>query len=193
MKTTACYVRVSTAGQNEAGQRAEIERWLAGHGITNARWFVDKRSGTTLNRPAFEELQAAIFNGEVGTVVCFKLDRLSRSLRDGVNVLHDWIAAGVRVVSTTQQLDFGGPTGKLIAAVLLAIGEMEQETRRERQAAGIREAKRRGVYTGRQAGTTKATPEAAQRLRKKGNTLDEIARSLGVSRRTAIRYLKATE
>ena len=43
-KTVAAYVRVSTLGQNEAGQRAEIERWLTGNGINprNARWAVDK-------------------------------------------------------------------------------------------------------------------------------------------------------
>src|SRR5688500_11791470 len=91
-KTVACYVRVSTVGQNEAGQRAEIDRWLAGHGVdpSAVRWYVDKRSGDTLARPAFDALRAAVFAGEVGAVVVYKLDRLSRSLRDGINVLCDW-------------------------------------------------------------------------------------------------------
>src|SRR4051794_10116555 len=87
-KIVACYVRVSTVGQNEAGQRAEIERWLRGNGIDPAkmRWFVDKgKTGDNLRRPAFEQLQAAVFAGEVGTIVTYKLDRLSRSLLDGLN------------------------------------------------------------------------------------------------------------
>src|SRR5262249_35559687 len=140
-KVVACYVRVSDIGQNEAGQIAEIKRWLSGNGIDLAgvRWFVDKgKSGDSLNRPAFEELQAAVFAGEVGTIVVYKLDRLSRSLRDGINVLSDWCDKGLRVVAVTQQIDFNGTVGKLLAAVLLGIAQMEQETRRERQMAGIR-------------------------------------------------------
>jgi DNA invertase Pin-like site-specific DNA recombinase len=149
---------VSTVGQNEAGQRAEIERWLAGNGIdpTNAQWYVDKKTSGNLKRPVFEQLQAAVFAGEIGTIVTYKLDRLSRSLRDGINVLCDWCDKGLRVVSVTQQIDFNGAMGKMLAGVLLGIAEMEQETRRERQAAGIAVAKKAGKYRGRQPGTTKA-------------------------------------
>ncbi len=192
-KEVAAYVRVSTVGQNEAGQRAEIERWLAGNGIDPAavRWFVDKgRTGDNLKRPAFERLQAAIFAGEVGTVVTYKLDRLSRKLRDGIDVLCDWCERGLRVVATSQLIDFNGSLGKMLAAVLLGIAEMEQETRRERQAAGIAVAKREGKYKGRKQGTTKASPERAQELREKGLIASEIAKALNVSRNTVFVYLR---
>jgi DNA invertase Pin-like site-specific DNA recombinase len=192
-KIVAAYVRVSTIGQNEAGQRAEIERWLAGNGIDPRQvcWYVDKgKSGDNLKRPDFERLQTAVFAGEVGTVVTYKLDRLSRSLRDGINVLCDWCDKGLRVVSVTQQIDFNGTVGKMLAAVLLGIAEMEQETRRERQAAGIDVAKKAGIYRGRKPGTTKAAPERALRLRDKGLSAEEIGTSLGVSRNTVFRYLR---
>lgn len=70
-KTVAAYVRVSTVGQNEAGQRAEIEKWLTGNGIepSTVTWFVDKTSGDKLKRPAFEELQAAVFSGKVQSIL----------------------------------------------------------------------------------------------------------------------------
>lgn len=192
-KVVACYVRVSTVGQNEAGQRAEIERWLTGNGIAPGavRWFVDKgRSGDSLKRPAFEELQAAIFAGEVGSVVVYKLDRLSRKLVEGLTVLSDWCERGLRVVSVTQQIDFNGTVGTIIASVLLGVSQMEQETRRERQAAGIAVAKKEGKYRGRKPGTTKAKPERALKLQQKGLTADEIATSLGVSRNTVFVYLR---
>lgn len=188
---TAVYIRVSTVGQNEAGQRKEIERWLAGNGSPEVVWFVDKRTGDNLDRPAFQELQAAVFNGEIDTVVVWKLDRLSRSLVDGINTLTGWIERGIRVVSVTQQLDFSGVTGKLVASVLFAVAEMEQETRRERQAAGIAAAKEAGVYMGRVVGSTAANPDRAKTLRANGLTADEIATALGVSRRTVMRYLAA--
>lgn len=192
MKCVGVYVRVSTASQNEAGQRREITRWLTGNGIgpESVRWYVDKQTGDNLNRPAFERLQADIFRGEVGAVIVWKLDRLSRKMRDGLNVLCDWCERGVRVVSVTQQLDLSGTVGRMIAAVLLAVAEMEQETRRERQAAGIAVAKERGIYVGRKAGSTKANPHRARQLAARGLTHKEIATALGISRRTVIRYLR---
>ena len=180
--------------RNEAGQRAEIGRWLSGNGVEPGlvRWFVDKKSGDSLDRPAFNKLKSSVFAGEVGTVVVYKLDRLSRSLRDGIETLCDWCDRGLRVVSVTQQIDFNGTLGKMLAAVLIGVAEMEQETRRERQAAGIRAAKAEGKYRGRKPGTTKATPARARKLREKGLTAEEIGAALGVSRNTVFRYLRAT-
>ena len=189
--TTAAYVRVSTVGQNEAGQRRKVREWLKGNGVDKVRWYVDKATGDNLDRPEFEKLQADIFNGTVKTVVVFKLDRLSRDLADGINTLTDWLEKGVRIVSVTQQLDFSGATGKLVAAVLFAVAEMEQETRRERQAVGIAAAKEKGVYKGRKAGATKKgfRPSRAAQLRDKGATYAEIAQSMNVSQSTVRRYL----
>jgi DNA invertase Pin-like site-specific DNA recombinase len=186
------YIRVSTLEQNTAGQRAAIKRWLDGNQISDVRWFVDKASGDNTERPAFQELQEAIFNGDLQTVVVWKLDRLSRSLRDGINVLADWCDRGLRVVSVTQQIDFNGTLGKMLAAVLLGVAEMEQETRRERQAVGIEAAKKRGVYKGRKPNTFKAKPERARKLREQGLKDHEIATALGVTRRTVQRYLRSS-
>jgi DNA invertase Pin-like site-specific DNA recombinase len=189
----AAYIRVSTFGQNEAGQREEILRWLKGNGIDPARvqWFIDKgKSGDNLQRPAFEKLQAAIFNGTVRTVILFKLDRLSRSLRDGLNTLCGWCEKGIRVVSVTQQLDWNGTMGRMLATIFFGLAEMEQETRRERQAVGISVAKKEGKYKGRKRGTVKASPARALALRARGLTIAEVAGSLGVSEMTVSRYLK---
>ena len=72
------YIRISTVGQNEAGQRAEIDKWLAGNGIADATYYVDKDTGDNLDRPEFIRLQSDIFAGQVKTVIVWKLDRLSR-------------------------------------------------------------------------------------------------------------------
>jgi len=188
----ACYIRVSTVGQNAKGQKAEITRWLEGNGIdpSTVRWFTDTDTGDDLNRTGFDRLQKSIFMGEVGTVVVWKLDRLSRTIRDGLNVLCDWCDRGLRVVSVTQAIDFNGTVGKMIASVLFGIAEMEQATRRERQAAGIAVAKSEGKYQGRKPGTTKAKPKRALKLKEKGLSADEIAKSLGVGRATVFRYFR---
>ena len=89
-------------------------------------------------------------------VVVWKLDRLSRRQRDGVDLLADWCDRGVRVVAVTQQIDLSGAVGRMVASVLFGLAEIESEYRRERQAAGIAVAKERGIYRGRRPGTTKA-------------------------------------
>ncbi len=191
--TIAVYIRVSTREQNTAGQERELQRWLTANAINanQVEWYIDKSSGNNLDRPQFERLQRDIFNGTIRTVVVWKIDRLSRSLIDGINVLADWCGKGLRVVSVTQQIDFSGAVGKMLAAVLLGVAELEQETRRERQRAGIEAARERGVYTGRKRGATKrgVDPSRAVELRKRGLTYGEVAQALGVSVSSVRRYL----
>ena len=191
-KSMAVYVRVSTVSQNLSGQKAEIENWLAGNAAgREVQWFTDKATGNNFNRPGFQKLEQAIFNGEVDTVVIYKLDRLSRQLREGLNILCDWCDKGLRIVAVTQQIDFNGSVGKMMAAVLLGIAEMEQQTRKERQAAGIKAAKKAGKFLGRKSGTFKADVARAIVLKQNGHPVSEIANLLGVSRPTVYNYLKA--
>ena len=187
----ACYCHVSSRRQKTDSQKAEITRWLRGNGFKDAdvTWFEDKETGKTLKRPAFDELQSAIFSGKVKTIVVWKLDRISRRLKDGINLLAEWCEVGVRVVSVTQQIDLTGAVGRMVASVMFGLAEIELEYRRERQSAGIKVAKQRGIYEGRKRGTTKAKPERARTLQKQGLTASEIANALKISDRTVFRYL----
>jgi DNA invertase Pin-like site-specific DNA recombinase len=188
----ACYCRVSTRQQKLDSQESEIRKWLAGQGIAaeQVEWYCDYETGKTLARPAFERLQKDIFNGKVKTVVVWKLDRLSRRLRDGVNLLADWCEKGLKIVVITQQIELNGPVGRMIAAVMLGLAEIELEFRRERQAAGIEVARKKGKFKGRQKGTTKAKPKRANELKAQGLTAPEIAKAMGTSIRTVWRYLE---
>lgn len=185
----ACYVRVSTFGQNQESQVKELEAYCLAHGMTPV-FFIDKATGTNLQRPAFEELEAELFHGCFDTVVVYKIDRLSRSLQDGITVLSQWLSKGIRLISTSQRFDFSGPVGKLMASLLLGIAEMENELRRERQAAGIANAKQKGIYKGRKQGATKANPARAAKLRSEGKKLQEIALIMGMGISSVQRYLK---
>src|SRR5208283_3848019 len=167
--TIAAYCRVSSRHQKADSQIAEIEKWLNAHGYDpqQVRWFVDKQTGKNLQRPEFEQLQRDIFAGRITTVIVWKLDRLSRRLRDGINVLADWCERGLKVVVITQQIELGGAVGRMIAALLLGLAEIELEYRAERQMAGIAVAKKKGIYKGRKKGTTKAEPSRAMQLRER--------------------------
>lgn len=189
--TVGVYIRVSTTSQKVDSQRAEIQHWLNTHAYQpeNIRWYQDKETGRTTDRPAFRKLQTDIFNSTIKTVIVWKLDRLARKIKDGVNIIADWCEQGVRIVSTTQQIYLSGPAGHLFASMLFGIAEIELQHAKERQAAGIAVAKEKGIYTGRKKGTTKAKPEWAHELQAKGLTAPEIANVLGVAERTVFRYL----
>jgi DNA invertase Pin-like site-specific DNA recombinase len=187
----AVYIRVSSHSQKGDSQKAAITHWLANHGhaLAAVRWYEDTETGKTLQRAGFQALQADIFRGVVKTVIVWKLDRLARSLREGVNVLADWCQRDVRVVAVTQQIDLAGTVGHLIASLLFGLAEMELQHIKERQAAGIALAKAKGVYKGRQKGTVKANPQRAKALHAQGLSGQEIANALQVSARTVFRYL----
>jgi DNA invertase Pin-like site-specific DNA recombinase len=190
----ACYCRVSSRRQKNDSQKAEIGRWLTNHRIrpSAVQWFEDRESGTSLKRPAFDRMQKAIFDGQIDTVVVWKLDRISRRQHEGISLLADWCERGIRVVVVTQQIDLSGAVGRMVASVLFGLAEIELEYRRERQTAGIAVAKDRGVYCGRKKGTTKAKPTRARELRDQGLTVLEIANALSVSDRTVFRYLSGS-
>jgi len=187
------YIRVSSHTQKSDSQHAEIRRWLEAHGYKAdaVQWFEDVETGATLRRSGFNALSDAIFAGTVRTVVVWKLDRMARSMQEGINILSKWCEAGVRVVSVTQQIDLSGTVGHLVAGVLFGIAEIEREHIRERQAAGIAAAKGKGVYTGRKKGTTKAKPERAKALQEQGLKNGEIAAALNVTERTVRNYLQS--
>jgi len=193
MKHVAVYCRVSTSQQDTRSQREALKEYVANHGLANVKWYTDKATGANLERPAFERLQRAIFNGRVSTVIVWKLDRLARNLRDGVNILADWCERGIRVVSITQQLDLSGSIGRLVAALLLGVAEMERENINERIRAGVAAAKKRGVKFGRPAWKTRpyrtVDPAEVKKLRKEGLPMTDIARRLGVTRQACYKAL----
>lgn len=191
--TIAAYIRISDPDQNIDSQRDAIEKWLINHGndLGEVRWYADKHTGRNIKRPGFTKLHADILKGKVHTVVFWDFDRISRSLKDGINTLHQWCSSGVRVICITNQLDLSGTIGQIIASVMFGLAQIGLEGNKKAQKRGIEAAKKEGVYTGRKPGTTKATPARARQLKAQGLTVKEISTALGVSDRTVWRYLKA--
>lgn len=188
----AAYLRVSSIGQSLASQEAEIRRWLPDRSAKKIKvqWYIDEaQSGKSLDRPAFARLDADVALGKVDTIVVYKLDRLSRNVLDGLATLSRWLDAGVRFVATSQNFDFRGAVGKMIAALLLGIAEMERETLLERQRAGIDAARAAGKRWGGSKPGPRFDVGRMEELRQAGLRQREIAAAMGVSERTVARHV----
>lgn len=192
MKAVACYIRVSKFGPTQAIQRRDINRWLKGERFNakKVRWYIDKSTEDDRDQPSFENLQADICGGEVAMVVVRHFDRLSPTMRDGLDILCDWSQKSLRIVSVSQEIDFGGAAGKRIGSVLSAVAEMGRATRRERTRVGLQAARDRGALGGRPPGSTKAKPDRARKLADKGLSVPKIVATMGISRSTVYRYLQ---
>jgi DNA invertase Pin-like site-specific DNA recombinase len=175
------YARVSTNGQDTAIQ----EDLLRAAGCTIVR--VEKASGQT--RYGRDELASIIeFIRPGDTLVVVKLDRLGRSTRDVLNLVHELEQRGAVLRVLEPSIDTGGTVGKVVLTVLGMVAEMELSFIRERQRAGIEAAKAKGVYNGRPV-----TFDHAKiiELRKNGMGTTEIARVVGCKRGTVYKALRA--
>src|SRR4051812_25930974 len=97
-KPIAVYLRKSAKDQKFDSQRDVILQWLTSNGIDmdKVEFYLDSETGRRMSRPAFDRLQADVFAGKVKTIVVYKVDRIARRLREGLNVLCDWCERGVR-------------------------------------------------------------------------------------------------
>jgi DNA invertase Pin-like site-specific DNA recombinase len=137
------YARVSTAKQDYATQ---VETLKAGGCGTI---FTEKVSGKSTNgRTEFKRLMRALKPGD--TVVVTKLDRLARSSRDLLNILHDLDEGGCGFVSLGETwCDTTTPAGKLMITIISGIAEFERGLIQSRCEEGIRKARDNGKKFGR--------------------------------------------
>lgn len=185
MKRTALYCRVSTENLQDNGlksQKMVLLEYCKNHGIENPHIYEDKISGGTNVRPQLERLQKDIFVGKIDTVITYKIDRISRSIRQGINIIADWLQRDVRIICVAQQFDFSGVLGQMVASLLLGIAEMERQNICENVQRGIRAAIARGVKFG--GSKPKYAPQEILQMKNDGMTISQIAQKLKCSRQT---------
>ncbi len=139
----AVYIRWSTEEQGD-GTTLEVQQEACRFFIQSQGWvyredlvFVDDGwSGGTMERPGLNRLRAAVSEGLVSCVVVYKLDRLSRSVLDTVNlVLQEWDGI-CSIRSTREPVDTTNPAGSILFYMLASYAEWERSTIRERTMSG---------------------------------------------------------
>ena len=180
------YARVSTAGQDEALQLDALQR----AGVD--RVFIDRASGTLTDRPGLTSALECARAGD--SLVVWQLDRLGRSLRHLIDVVHDLDERGVALISLTEALDTTTPGGRLVFHVFGAMAQWERELIRERTQAGLAAARARGRVGGRPTVWTPDKLRTARAMKDSGDyDVTSIARVLGVSRASVYRALGQAE
>ena len=135
-------------------QRELCEAYVAsqaGEGWTQLGDYYDDEgwSGANLQRPSLARLLAAAERGDVEAIVVYKIDRLSRSLRDFLNLIEKLTHWGVSFIAITQQLDTTTSTGRLMINILLSFAQFERELTSDRLRDWFAGARTRGLWSGR--------------------------------------------
>ena len=105
-------------------------------------------SGASLDRPALQELLAAIQGGKIDIIVVYKVDRLTRSLADFAKLVETFDQHAVSFVSVTQSFNTTSSMGRLTLNVLLSFAQFEREVIGERVRDKISASKRKGIWVG---------------------------------------------
>jgi len=180
------YARVSTNAQDAQLQRDALNE--AGC----ARIFEDKASGKNTDRAG---LTAALDYARSGDTLCvWKLDRLGRSVKDVLTIADDLHGRGIGLRILTGKLSglyTPSGEGKFFFTMMAAFAELERDIIRERTRAGLDAAKAQGRTGGRPSVMNDDILSAARARRVNGESVNSIAKALGVSRATLHRHLES--
>jgi DNA invertase Pin-like site-specific DNA recombinase len=180
------YARVSTQDQESAAQIAALKDY----GCENI--FEEKASGGRWNRPELHKLIGQLRDGDV--VVVWKLDRLSRSLKDLLTLMDQIEQVGAGFRSMTESVDTTTLAGRMMMQMIGSFAEFEREMLRERTRNGLVAARKQGRIGGRRPKLNPEQRNEVVRLVTSGEkTAAEAARLFKVHPSTITRLLQRAE
>ncbi len=194
-KHQAIYLRVSSKPQDTKSQEPDLRCWAEAQDQP-VKWYEDKATGKTMNRPGWQKLEEAIRLGRVSQIAVWRIDRLGRTAKGLTALFEDLQHRRINLVSLKDGLDLSTPAGRLMANVLASVAQYETEVRGERVAAGQAVARANGkTWGGSKPGVRKkvtaAQLSAIQQLKQSGETIAAISQAVGLSRPTIYDVLRA--
>ncbi|MFI3253477.1 MAG: recombinase family protein [Eubacteriales bacterium] len=155
MKCAGLYVRVSTEAQAEEGFSIEAQKerllgYCQSKGWDHYEFFIDGGfSGSHLERPEMNRLISAVKEGELSSVLVYKLDRLSRSQKDTLYLIEDvFLPQNVDFISLNESIDTSSPYGRAMIGILSAFAQLERENIYLRTRMGMVERVKQGYWMG---------------------------------------------
>lgn len=151
----ALLSRVSTMEQARDGysigeQVARMKDYCKARGWTVFKSYTDPGySGANMERPGLQAMLEAAEDGKIDAVLVYKLDRLSRSQKDTLTIIEDFLLPnGVDFVSVTENLDTTSPFGKAMIGILSVFAELERSQITERMDMGREARAKEGKWHG---------------------------------------------
>lgn len=151
------YTRVSTEMQEQDGYSLEEQERLCRAAVESkgreweyVRTYCDAGfSGKTVDRPALQEMLTAVRAGKIDVVMIYKMDRLSRSQRDTLMIIEDYLLPNkVDIVSLKETLDTTTPWGRAMIGILASFNQLDRETIIMRTMMGRKAKAASGGFTG---------------------------------------------
>ena len=176
------YAYISIEEGNPGLQRDALE------GAAVTRVFEDRAGGASKYRPGLDAALAMLEPGDA--LVVWKLDRLGRSVKDLINLVHDLGERGIEIVSLSENIDTTTAGGRLVFHMMGALAEFERSLVVERTKAGMASARSRGRHLGRVPILNPSKVEHARMLIDGGASVSDTARTLNVGRSTLYRALR---
>jgi DNA invertase Pin-like site-specific DNA recombinase len=184
----AIYLRVSTDKQTNDAQRQELREICKRRAWRNVAEYEDVVSGAKFRRAGLDQMMDEVRRGKLDVILCYKLDRLGRSLVSVAQLIGEMLTNKVALVIPGQGIDTSNDNSaaKLQMNILIAVAEFERDIIRERTLAGLAAARARGVTLGRPQ--SRISREARRRIsefaknhRTKRQSYRAFAAELGLS------------
>ncbi len=153
-KIAALYCRVSTIDQSKADfsslktQEQMLREKCVREGWKVYKVYVDTKSGSTLDRPEIVKLLHDAEEKKFNVVVATKLDRISRSVKDFIELDEKLNSLGVDITLTTQPIDTTTPAGKMQRNVMMSFAQFEREIIAERTRESTYARAKKGMFLG---------------------------------------------
>ena len=193
-KKCVIYSRVSTDNQTTENQTRALRAYANRMGYQIVSELADNGfSGSKgkKDRPAYNRLCEIICRKEIDIVLCWSVDRISRSLPDLLNFLAELKAKDVDLFLHQQNLDTCTPSGKALFQLLGVFAELESAILKERIHA-LNRARAEGKKLGRPSvANTPQVIASVKLLRQNGHSIHKIARDLKIGVGTCQKILRA--
>lgn len=153
MTTAIGYARVSTVDQAKEGvsldaQEAKIRAYCSLNDLELVGIEFDDESGKSVDRPGLQAALDELKSGAAQAIVVLKLDRLSRRVRDTLDLVEEIELAGAAFHSIAEHIDTKSAMGRFFLTIMAALAQMERETIVERTVTALQHKKATGQHIG---------------------------------------------
>ena len=152
-KIASIYIRVSTMNQVDKDslttQQERLIEYCESQGYTNYKIYKDAGfSAKNTDRPALNQLMDSIKADEINFVLVTKLDRITRSIRDLINLIDFFDKFNVKFVSISESIDTSTPMGRFMQHLLGILAQFEREMIAERVSTDMYHRSTKGKWNG---------------------------------------------